>query len=65
MVMGIVAIATGATAVGLVACGSMAICMWVYVVTEIVAFYRVGLPEVDPAPPEPVIGARPEHQQLW
>lgn len=59
--MGLVAIATGATAVGLVACGSMAICMWVYVVTEIIAFYRVGLPGTDEVEPGSVLGVRPEN----
>lgn len=65
LVMGIVAIATGALAVGLVVCGSMAVCMWVFVVTEIIAFYRVGLPETDEVPPGPVLGVRYESEQLW
>ncbi|MGI9597410.1 MAG: hypothetical protein ACR2QK_14700 [Acidimicrobiales bacterium] len=45
--MGLVAIATGATLIGVVACASMAGCMWLYAVAEIVAFYRIGLPEPD------------------
>lgn len=46
--MGLVSIATGATLIGVVACASMAGCMWMYAVAEIVAFYRVGLPQPDP-----------------
>lgn len=45
--MGLVAILTGATLIGVVACASMAGCMWLYAVAEIVAFYRVGLPQPD------------------
>lgn len=48
MFMGLVAIASGATLIGVVACASMAACMWMYAVAEIIAFYRVGLPEADP-----------------
>ena len=47
LLMGIIAIATGSTVVGLVACASMAGCTWLYAVAEIVAFYRVGLPQPD------------------
>lgn len=46
--MGIVSIAAGATLIGVVACASMAGCMWLYAVAEIVAFYRIGLPPPDP-----------------
>jgi len=46
--MGVIAIRTGATAIGIVACASMAGCTWVYALSEIVAFYRIGLPEADP-----------------
>lgn len=58
LVMGIAAIATGATMVGLVVCASMAACMWLYALSEIVAFYRVGLPQPDPLQFEaiPVVG---------
>lgn len=45
--MGVIAIRTGATLIGVVACASMAGCTWVYALTEIIAFYRVGLPESD------------------
>lgn len=45
--MGVIAIRTGATLIGIVACASMAGCTWVYAVSEIIAFYRVGLPDVD------------------
>lgn len=47
LVMAVIAIATGATLIGVVACASMAGCTWLYALTEIVAFYRVGLPEPD------------------
>lgn len=47
LLMGIIAIASGATTVGLVACASMAGCMAIAVVAEIVAFYRVGLGQPD------------------
>ncbi len=46
--MGLVAISAGAGLIGVVACASMAGCMWLYAVAEIVAFYRVGLPDPDP-----------------
>lgn len=46
--MGLVAISTGATLIGVVACASMAGCMWLYALAEVVAFYRVGLPQPDP-----------------
>jgi hypothetical protein len=48
LVMGIFAIVSGATLIGVVACASMGFCMWMYAAAEIVAFYRVGLPT--PAP---------------
>jgi uncharacterized membrane protein len=52
LVMGVVAIATGSTLIGVVACSAMAFCMWSYAVAEIVAFYRIGLrePEQDLGP---------------
>lgn len=53
--MGLVAIATGATLIGVVACASMAGCMWMYAIAEIVAFYRVGLPESEAPETVPVI----------
>jgi hypothetical protein len=46
--MGLVDISTGATLIGVVACASMAGCMWLYALAEVVAFYRVGLPQPDP-----------------
>jgi hypothetical protein len=45
--MGIIAIASGAPIVGLIACTAMAFCMGIAVVAEIVAFYRVGLGQPD------------------
>ncbi len=56
--MGLVAIATGATLIGVVACASMAGCMWLYAVAEIVAFYRVGLPEPEAIELGVVAGSR-------
>ncbi|MGH1488894.1 MAG: hypothetical protein ACRBK7_05775 [Acidimicrobiales bacterium] len=53
--MGLVAIATGATLIGVVACASMAGCMWMYAIAEIVAFYRVGLPEPEALDAVPAI----------
>ncbi len=53
--MGLVAIATGATLIGVVACASMAGCMWMYAIAEIVAFYRVGLPQPEPLEAVPAI----------
>lgn len=47
LLMGVIAIATGATMIGIVACASMAGCTWLYAVAEIIAYYRVGLPEPD------------------
>ncbi len=47
LLMGVIAVGTGATLIGVVACASMAGCMWLYAVAEIVAFYRVGLPQPD------------------
>lgn len=49
LVMGLAVIATGATAVGLVACGAMAMCTWLYAVAEVISYYRVGLPNPEPA----------------
>lgn len=48
LAMGIAAIATGATLIGVVACAAMAGCMWLYAAAEIVAYYRVGLTEPEP-----------------
>lgn len=47
LLMGVIAIRTGATLIGVVACASMAGCIWLYAISEIVAFYRVGLPQPD------------------
>ena len=47
LLMGIIAIASGATIVGLFACTAMAGCMAIAVVAEIVAFSRVGLGQPD------------------
>lgn len=44
LLMVIVAIATGATLVGLVAAAAMAACMWSVALAEVLAFYRYGLP---------------------
>lgn len=65
-VLAVVTVAAGAPAVGLVACGAMAVCMVVAVVAEIVAFYRIGLHE----PQDPGIGRNrgPSHrpgQAIW
>ena len=49
LLMGMVAIASGATTIGVVACGAMAACTWLFAVAEIIAFYRVGLPTAEPA----------------
>lgn len=49
MLMGIAAIGAGAGSIGLVACGAMATCTWLYAVAEIIAFYRIGLPNPEPA----------------
>lgn len=49
LVMAVIAIRTGATFIGFVACATMAGCMWLYALAEIIAFYRVGLPQPDDA----------------
>lgn len=49
LAMGLAAIASGATMIGIVACASMGVCMWMYAAAEIVAFYRVGLPTPVPS----------------
>lgn len=64
LVMGLAAIVSGATLIGVVACAAMAFGMWAFAVSEIVAFYRIGLPE-----PEPQTGpvTAPVHRpnQAW
>lgn len=47
LLMGTIAIASGAPLVGLIACTAMGGCMAIAVVAEIVAFYRVGLGQPD------------------
>jgi hypothetical protein len=64
--LAIVTVAAGAPAVGLVACGAIAMCMMVAVVAEIVAFYRIGLDDAQ----DPAIGRNrgPSHrpgQSIW
>lgn len=49
LIMGLAAIATDAGLIGLVACASMAACIWSYALAEVVSFYRIGLPEPEPA----------------
>lgn len=43
LVMACVTIATGATAVGLVACIAIGGCGWLAAVAEVIAYYRIGL----------------------
>jgi hypothetical protein len=43
ILMACITIATGSTAVGLVACIAMGGCAWMAAVAEVIAFYRIGL----------------------
>lgn len=45
--MGVIAIWTGATLIGVVTCAAMAVCTWLYALAEVLAYYRIGLPESD------------------
>ncbi len=64
LIMGMAAIISGATLIGAVACGAMAFCIWLFALSEIIAFYRIGLPEPKPQS-GPVTAPAHRPHQAW
>lgn len=60
--MAIIAMAGGATAVGLVACVAIGGCAWLAVIAEVVCFYRIGLGETAAHDPERTRSAGYRHE---